>query len=223
VTSGSPAGVIDVVIVAHDAAASLAGVIAGLPRRLVRAVVVVDTASRDATADVARDAGAIVLRTSRPGHGDGCRRAVEHLASLPVPPDVVVFLAGDGRDAPGEIPMLLAPIREDRAELVIGVPPAAPTPEARVAMGLIGLLYRFRFHDLGGFRAIRFPALVALGLRDRASGWNVEMQVRALALGLHVAEVEVAAGAAAVSPGPRGRLAAAGRMLFHIARNATAR
>jgi glycosyltransferase involved in cell wall biosynthesis len=223
VTSRPFAGLVDVVVVARDSAETLASLLANLPRRAIRSVVVVDNRSHDTTAHLARDAGAVVLREPAEGHGAACRRAVAHLASLPVPPDVVVFLAPDGSDDPAELGRLLQPIRDDNAELVIGIRPGTQPPEARLALGLIGLVYRHRFRDLGGYRAIRFPALVALGLRDRGAGWNVEMQVRAIALGLKVAEIELAGGGLPARGGTRARLGAAGRMLFHIVRHATAR
>jgi glycosyltransferase involved in cell wall biosynthesis len=216
-------GLVDVVVIAPDAAGTLGPLLAGLPRRQVRSIVVVDNRSGDATGSVAGDAGAVVLREPTLGHGAACRRALAHLAALPVQPDVVVFMSADGGDDPAELGRLLAPIREANAELVIGIRRGALPPEARLALGLIGLVYRHRFRDLGSYRAIRFAALVALGMRDRGAGWNVEMQVRALALGLKVAEVELAHEGPATPPGKRARLEAAGRSLFHILRHSTAR
>jgi glycosyltransferase involved in cell wall biosynthesis len=217
-----PEGVVDLVVVARDVGETLGPLLARLPRRALRSVVVVDNGSLDDTGRVAGDAGALVLREPVVGYGAACRRALAHLVALPSPPDVVVFMAGDGSDDPEELVRLLEPIREASAELVIGIRPGARPPESRLALGLIGLVYRHRFRDLGSFRAIRFAALVALGLRDRGAGWNVEMQVRALALGLKVAEVDLAHGGERPA-GKRARLGAAGRMLFHILRHSTAR
>jgi hypothetical protein len=103
-----------------------------------------------------------------------------------------------------------------------------PGAGARLALGLIGAIYRHRFGDLGPFRAIRLPALIALGMRDAGSGWAVEMQVKALKLGLRVAEVPVAVRAAPASDEPllrrcRDSVEATGRVLFQIVRHATAR
>ena len=102
-------------------APQIAGVIGELPVRRIRSVVVVDNASTDNTAQVARDAGAVVLRESRIGHGAACRRALIHLESLPQPPDVVTFMAGDHTDDPSDFSRLVEPILVDNAELVIGV------------------------------------------------------------------------------------------------------
>jgi hypothetical protein len=91
----------------------------------------------------------------------------------------------------------------------------------RLALGLIGLLYRHQFADLGRFRAIRFPALVALGVSDRGEGWNTEMQVKALRFGLRILEVPVSAPR--VSRGGGDSLVDTGRKVFQILRHATAR
>jgi len=221
--------VVDAVIPARNHASTLGAVLAGLPLRSLRSVVVVDNASTDATAEVARDAGAVLLREARRGYGAACRRAQEHLEVLPRPPDVVVFVGADGRDDPADLLLLQAPIVDDNAELVIGTRQhqgrTARGRHARVAIGLINAIYGHRFDDLGPYRAIRFPALVALGLNDRGSGWGVQMLVKAVRMGLHIAEVPVS-GRPAGERGRQGALdsvEATGRVLFHILRNATAR
>jgi glycosyltransferase involved in cell wall biosynthesis len=220
--------VIDAVIVARDQAPRLAATLGEIPRRLLRTIVVVDNASHDATPTVALDAGAVVLREPHIGYGAACQRAIAHLSALPRPPDVVVFLAADGSDDPSEIPRLLAPIRADNAELVVGVRDRRHRqPAERLTRGLIAAVYQHRCHDLGPFRAIRFPALVAMALRDRGDGIHVEMLVKALAMGVHVNEVPVSARPQPERPPARARMRAAlgrtGRSLFHIVRHATAR
>jgi glycosyltransferase involved in cell wall biosynthesis len=214
----------DVVVPARDCAAELGPVIAALPTRLFRSLVVVDNRSSDTTAQVARDAGAVVLHETRGGYGAACRRAVSHLEALPRPPDVVAFVAGNGSDDPNDLAALLRPIG-DNAELVIGVRHTvrALPARTRVSLGLIGLIYGHRFADLGPFRAIRFPALVALGLTDMGAGWQVEMQVKALKLGLHIVEVPVGSQHPDRGALVRASVRQTGRELFQILRHATAR
>jgi len=193
--------------------------------------VVVDSASTDATPLVARDAGAVLLHDPSPGYGAACRRAIGHLESLPRPPDVVVFLSSDGGDDPADIGRLVEPMRAGGAELVLvdrrpadGASKAGAGAGDRLALGLIGLLYRHQFADLGRFRAIRFPALVALGLSDRGEAWNVEMQVKALRLGLRIAEVAVERRSRpSRAESVRASLSSTGRKVFQILRHATAR
>lgn len=225
--------VVDLVIVARNCAGALGPTLAALPTRDLRSVVVVDNGSTDATALVARDAGALVVFEPAVGHGAACRRAISHLAALPRPPDAVVFLAPDSSDDPAAIPALLEPIRSGNAELVVADRSSAEGGSAsrvteRMALGLIGLIYRHQFADLSGFRAIRFPALVALGPTDRGSGWNVEMQVKALRFGLRIAEVPVRYRTPFPPPGLRAgglksSVSSAGRMLLQILWHATAR
>jgi hypothetical protein len=218
---------VDAVIAARDAAATLPDVLARLPLRQLRSVVVVDQASRDATSAIARDAGALVLRESRGGYGAACLTAIAHLAALPEPPATVAFVPADGRADAADLLSLLAPIADGSAELAIGVRARGAPIRERVVVGLIRAVYRHQFHDLGPMRAIRFPALIALGMSDRGGGWDVEMQVRALKLGLAIAEVPVTAGTAArtrtLPHAAAGAAAAGGRSLFHILRHATMR
>jgi hypothetical protein len=113
----------------------------------------------------------------------------------------VVFLDGDFSDYPEEMPGLLAPIREDGFDLVIGsrtsglAERGALLPQARfgnrLATFLLGLLYGAHYTDLGPFRAARFDRLMALGMSDLDYGWTVEMQARAALAGWKTVEVPV--------------------------------
>jgi glycosyltransferase involved in cell wall biosynthesis len=216
---------VDLIIAARDHASSLAPTLAALPSRLVRSVVVVDNGSTDSTATIAHDAGAVVLRESRAGHGAACLRAIAHLENLPRPPDTVVFMAPDGSDDPRDIPALLGPIALDNAELVIGVRQGrrVRSVESRVLIGLIGAIYRHRFDDLGPFRAIRFPALVALALSESSAAFHIEMQVKAIKLGLHIAEVPVRTRLPPGRRRPNPSLQATSKAFFHILRHSTSR
>ncbi len=206
--------VVDAVIPARDAARTLADVVRGLPTRRLRAITVVDRASSDQTSQIARDLGALVLRT-RDGLGAACLAAQAHLAKLPAPPDAVVFVPGDAPRDATRVGELIAALEEQGAELAIGARERKVPVRERAVVKLIDTVYGHRFHGLAPTRVIRFPALVALGMSDRGSGWDVEMLVRALRLGLSIVEVPIAAEHA--SPAP------AGRSLFHILRHATVR
>lgn len=61
----------------------------------------------------------------------------------------------------------------------------------RLAGWLIRALYSLRFTDMSPFRAIRRNMLQQLGMREETYGWNLEMQMRAAATGLRIAEVPV--------------------------------
>ncbi|MBX3250747.1 MAG: glycosyltransferase family 2 protein [Myxococcales bacterium] len=223
---------IDVVIPALNEEAALPVVLAEIPRGLVRRVVVADNGSTDRTAQVAREGGAEVVHEPERGYGAACLRALAHLASDP--PDVVVFLDGDASDRPSELDAVVAPIREGRADLVIGsrvrgaLEPGALTPQQRVgnaiACAALRVLYDARYTDLGPFRAIRWEALELLRMRDRNYGWTVEMQIRAARAGLRAAEVPVSyrarIGVSKVSGTLRGTLGASRKILWLLARHA---
>ncbi len=214
---------VDVVVPARNAEAALPLILAALASRDVRAVIVVDRASSDGTAGVARDRGAIVVREPSGGYGAACQRAMAHFVELPEPPDVVVFAPADAHLRAGDLAALIGPIADKDAELTIGVRGAGGAMRDRVVLGLIKAVYRHRFHDAGPVRAIRYPALVALGMSDPADGWNVEMLVRALKLGLGIMEVAVGDGTPRARLGLRAAALAGGRSLFHILRHATVR
>lgn len=186
------------IIPALDEEHSIGALLDGVDRAVVRDVIVGDNGSRDATAAVARSRGATVVRVDERGYGAACAGALSAMAG---DVDVVLFMDADGSDDPAEIPLVLAPILSGQADLVIGsralgvVERGALTPQQRfgnwLATRLIALLYRYRYTDLGPFRAIRRELLDRIGMRDRRYGWTVEMQVRALQLGARVAEVPV--------------------------------
>lgn len=188
-----------VIIPALDEERSLPRVLADIPPELVREVIVVDNGSRDRTADVARKSGAIVVSEPRAGYGQACLTGIAQLASRR--PDVVVFVDADYSDRPSEMPNLVRPILEDRADFVVGSrvlgqrEPGALAPHARwgnwLAAWMIRLLYGYRFTDLGPFRAIRYSSLLSLDMRDRDYGWTAEMQAKAARAGLRATEVPV--------------------------------
>jgi len=194
-----------VVIPARDEAASVAGVVRAIAAQPgVVEVVVADNGSRDATAAIARAAGATVVAEPRAGYGRACLAGLAHVRKNP--PDVVAFVDADASDDPADLAAILAPFRAGTADLVIGsrvlgqragrAEPGALLPQARWGNALACALIRLRwgepFTDLGPFRAVRWDAYQALGMRDETFGWTVEMQVRAARAGLRCAEVPVA-------------------------------
>ena len=190
---------VDIVIPALNEAQSIGEVLRQLPPGRARRVVVVDNGSTDGTAEAARAAGAEVLSEPRRGYGRACWTGIEHVCKDP--PDILAFVDADLSDFPGELLRILEPIEAGRADLVIGtrlgggLEKGALTPAQHfgniLAPTLIQLLYGHRYGDLGPFRAIRFPELLSLGMRDRGFGWTVEMQIRALQRGLRPADVPV--------------------------------
>jgi glycosyltransferase involved in cell wall biosynthesis len=182
---------------------------------------------------MARAQGATVLSEPRRGYGSACLAGIEYLRAKR--PDVVVFLDADYSDYPDELPAVIQPILTDKYDFVLGsrtqgqAEPGALLFQARfgnaLATALIRWLYGFRYSDLGPFRAIRFPALLNLGMVDRTYGWNVEMQIKAVRQGLRIAEVPVryrkrAGGESKVSGTLKGTLLAGYKILWTVFRYA---
>ncbi|GJM20976.1 MAG: glycosyl hydrolase [Planctomycetota bacterium] len=188
---------VGVVIPALDEQDSIGLVLGDLPWQLLQQVVVADNGSRDATVERARAAGAEVVHAARRGYGSACLAGLAALRDC----DVVAFLDADYSDHPDELPSLLAPLFEGRAELVIGSralghsEPGALLPQQRfgnwLATRLMRALWKIDVSDLGPFRAISREALERLDMCDPDFGWTVEMQVKAAQHNLRVLEVPV--------------------------------
>ncbi len=186
-----------VIIPARNEAEALSRVLSELPREGLREIIVVDNGSTDGTAEVARRAGARVASEPTPGYGRAC---LAGLAALSIEIDTVVFMDGDHSDDPGDLPALLEPIAQGRADLVIGsrttlAQPGSLTSQQRFGNGLACWLmqrsFGVRYTDLGPFRAIRREALERLKMQDQAFGWTVEMQAKAALQKLRIEEVSV--------------------------------
>src|SRR5262249_17764852 len=90
---------ISLVIPALNEEASLPLVLGDIPRGLVASIIVADNGSHDRTAEVARLAGATVVREEQRGYGAACLRGLAELAIRKEgPPDIVVFLDADYSD-----------------------------------------------------------------------------------------------------------------------------
>ncbi len=217
---------IGAIIPALNEEASIGLVLGDLPAGLGQ-VVVADNGSTDATAGVARAAGAQVVEARRRGYGSAC---LAGLAALSPHVEVIVFLDGDYSDHPDELPQLIAPILAGQADLVIGsralgdAERGSMLPQQRfgnwLATRMIRVLFGHRYTDLGPFRALRRSTLERLQLRDPTYGWTVEMQIRALQEGLAVTEVPVSyrcrVGRSKIAGTVRGTIGAGVKILWTV-------
>ncbi|MEO0424684.1 MAG: glycosyltransferase family 2 protein [Pseudomonadota bacterium] len=226
--------VVSAVVPALNEEGAIAQVVTGLlalrheGESVVDHVVVCDNGSTDKSALRALAVGAQVVYAGVPGYGNACLTAI---AALP-PSDVVLFVDGDRSCVPEQALRLLHGIA-DGADLTIGSrvlgtqEAGALTPAQRfgnwLASRLIRLLWGARVSDLGPYRAIRRTALARIAMRDRAFGWTVEMQVKAIQHGLDVREFPVDSlvriGRSKISGTVRGTVGAARGILgtiFHL-------
>ena len=219
---------VSVVIPTRNEADAIAHVLADLPSDLVTEVIVIDNSSTDGTAEIAARMGARVISEPRRGYGQACLTGLASASS----PDVVVFLDGDYSDRPAELPRLLSPLSEGRADITLGSRLAEPASADalawhaalgnRLAAGLITRLYGLKISDLGPFRAARADVLEALCLEEKTYGWAVEMILKGAVQGFRVVEVPVSyhprIGKSKISGTLRGTLGAAWYILTLIVR-----
>jgi glycosyltransferase involved in cell wall biosynthesis len=186
---------VSVVIPALNEAESIGAVVSSMPWGGIVECIVVDNGSSDGTGDAASAAGARVVH-SQCGYGAACFAGMK--AAVPTS-DVLVFLDGDGSDVIADLPKIAGPVLRGEADFVIGsrirgVRESGSMNVSQVfAAHLIGtlvkLMYGYRYTDMGAFRAIRRDKLEAMGMTEMTFGWNLEMQVRAVQMGLGIIEV----------------------------------
>ena len=217
---------VSVIIPTHNEAQAIGLVLADLPAKMVTEVLVVDNNSTDGTAAIAEAKGARILHEPRRGYGRACLTGLAAANQ----PDVVVFLDGDYSDRPDELPLLLAPIAEGRADITIGsrlakqnVAGALPWHSVfgnRLAAAMIRVLYGQRITDLGPFRAARADVLRQLALEEDTYGWAVEMILKGALGRFRIVEVPVSyyprIGKSKISGTLRGAVGAAWFILSRI-------
>ena len=188
---------VTIVIPALNEAATIESVVSACIER-AGTVIVVDGHSTDDTRRRAAGAGATCISDHGRGKGDAIRTAIPRVET-----DLTVFIDADGSHDPGDIPLLLAPIDEDRADHVAASRLVGGSSELYGGFDEFVRLSGSAFitacinHRLGvrlsdsqnGFRAIRTSVLKALSLKERMTTIEQEMTIRTLQLGYRLVEV----------------------------------
>jgi glycosyltransferase involved in cell wall biosynthesis len=185
---------VSLIIPALNEADCLPTLLDEVPVGLIHQVIVVNNGSTDQTAEVARMAGALVIDEPRHGYGFACAAGTAVAEGT-----VLVFMDGDGSFVPGELCSLLAPLVDDKADLVLGsrlgrdgivMPPHQRFGNLLFAW-LLRRRYGLRLTDLGPYRAIRRKLLLDLNLQERTYGWPLEMIIKTARLRRPIVEVPV--------------------------------
>lgn len=161
-------------------------------------VIVIDDGSKDATARLARDAGAEVI--SHPfsrGAGAATRTGLD--AALKDGADIIVTLDGDGQHDPNEIPLIVKPVSEGKSDLVIGsrfLTEAKVSAYRKFGIDVITFLYnaghRAKISDAqSGFRAHSRKAVECINITYPGFGFSIETLVQVRNHGLVISEVPV--------------------------------
>ena len=206
----------DVILPALDEASAIGWVLERMPTGY-RAIVV-DNGSTDATASIARAAGAHVVSEPTRGFGSACWAGLQAATA-----DIVCFMDCDASLDPLALPLLVGMLERGDGDLVIGERiarrgswPAHARMANRVLAAEVRRRTKLAIADLGPMRVARRQALLELGLRDRRSGWPLEMVLRAAHAGWTIVDVPVAyherAGRSKVTGTVRGTLRAVNDM-----------
>lgn len=167
-------------------------------RPLADDILVVDGHSTDNTREIALKMGARVASDHGKGKGDGVRVGIQEATG-----DILVFIDADGSHAPQDIPRLVQPIREGRADLVIGSRMTGGSDElhgdinrfirmtgSHIILLLINYRWDIRLTDVqNGFRAISAQVARKLNLKENSHSIEQEMVMKCAKQGYRLAEV----------------------------------
>jgi glycosyltransferase involved in cell wall biosynthesis len=191
----SPRQRIAVLVPCYNEEAAVAAVVAAFHKALPSAIVYVyDNNSSDRTAEIARDAGAVVRREVYRGKGRVVRRMFADLQA-----DIYVLVDGDATYDAASAPIMIAQLVRDHLDMVVGTRIGRDRDAFRrghrignrMLGGFVAALFGRTVTDvLSGYRVLSrrfvksFPAL--------SGGFEIETEltVHALDLGLPIGEVE---------------------------------
>jgi len=166
------------VLPARNEASRIGNVLTGIKRtRAITKIIVVDDASTDDTAAVAKAAGASIIRLKRHG-GVGTATRAGLTVALRLKPEAIIFMDADGQHDPRYIPAFLREI-DAGAQFVLGRRHLSNYPRTKrfgnfVLRLLARLLCPTGLADPEcGYRAISLKAALALDLR--AKGYDICM------------------------------------------------
>ena len=163
----------------------------------VDVVLVCDDGSTDCTAEIAERMGADVIRHEKNlGYGAAIKTLFTIARELNA--DVLVTLDGDGQHNPREIPALVEPVLENKADIVLGsrfLGSENDVPNHRrwgikLITKLTGAASNHKLTDAQcGFRVYGRKALEGLSLVENGMGASVEVLMKAKKNSLTVVEV----------------------------------
>ncbi|HLY36745.1 MAG TPA: glycosyltransferase family 2 protein [Candidatus Binatia bacterium] len=174
---------ISVVIPCHNEEAGVAAVLAQMPS-MVDEVVVVDNASTDRTAEVARAAGARVVFEARKGYGRAYKTGFAAARG-----DVIVTMDGDGTYPPDSVPLLLYVLLEERVDFISARRWRSRSGESKSPLRLLGnailsgatvcLFFRFIIDSQSGMWVFRRDVLKHIEPRSDGMALSEELKILA--------------------------------------------
>jgi glycosyltransferase involved in cell wall biosynthesis len=190
--------IIIVAIPCFNTECHIAEVVTGA-KKYVDQVIVINDGSHDQTTREAQDAGAIVIsHAENQGYGEAINSCFKAARSENA--DILVIIDGDGQHNPDEIPLLLAPVLSQGADIVIGsrfISHEHNMPGYRkFGIGVITLLWnigsRLKVTDSqSGFRAYAKKAFEKLNVSEKGMSASIEILEQARKAKLIIKEVPV--------------------------------
>jgi glycosyltransferase involved in cell wall biosynthesis len=188
---------VTVAIPCYNEAPTIAKVIGDFRARLPEAeIVVFDNDSTDGSAEKARAAGARVVREKRRGKGHVMQAILETVDA-----DACVIVDGDDTYLAEDVDALLAPVLEDRADLVVGDRLGQADSKAlsdlhrfgnRIILAMINLVFRTAFRDvLSGYRVVNRNFTRTVPLITGGFETETELTLQALEKGMVIQEVPI--------------------------------
>jgi len=173
---------ISIIIPAYNEAARIGQVLCEA-KPFAHEVLVIDDGSRDETAATAQAHGARVICQENSGYIKALKTGFKAARG-----DIFVTIDADGEHDPADIPRLIQPLLEDRADVVLGKRNRIARPSERIISLLTGL--RIPVHDTGtGLRALKRQLAQSLAIPGQCiCGTSVLEYYR---LGARVAEVPI--------------------------------
>lgn len=189
---------VSVCIIAKDEEKNIKRVLQKMRPEYYNELLLIDGNSLDKTREIAKAFGAKVYIDQGGGKGVGIREAIKVAFG-----DILVFIDADGSHDPADILKLVQPIKENKADLVIGSRMLGGSDELHGDFGkflretgahiiIIGINYYFGVgltDSQNGFRAIRTSCARQLNLKEKITTIEQEMMIKALHKGFRVAEV----------------------------------
>ena len=188
---------ITVVIPAKNEARSLAGVLKKV-RKYAAEIIVVDGKSSDGSHEIAKKLADKVIVDAGRGKGLAMRSAIRHISNK-----ITVFMDADGSHNPADIPILVKPIVENKADHVSGSRLLGGSGEFHgsfnecfrlMGSSFITAVINHRFgvrisDSQNGFRAIKTDVLKKLDLREKITTIEQEMIIKTLKNNYRIVDV----------------------------------
>jgi glycosyltransferase involved in cell wall biosynthesis len=189
--------IVTAVLPAYNLEKGIAEIVART-RPFVDHVVVTADGSRDETGRAAREAGAVVPEPEQVrGKGYAIIKGIAEAKRLGS--GIVILMDSDGQHLPEEIPVMLAPLLDGRAELVSGSRMLGTLRTSTInkfgnwGLKLISFAVTWRWltDTETGYRAFLGPILFDIPLHSRGYEIESELMMKSLHKGLRIVEVPI--------------------------------